>query len=484
APKALSYALWVVVLFRLVCPVSLPSVVSILGGIGLIKAPVSASGTMEYIPGNLDMMAQPRVDTGIGSISDAVNRSLPVVNPVNSMSPIYAFLMAAALVWCAGMVILLIYSLVSDIGIKRRISTATRLFGNVYETDRINSPFVYGIIRPGIFVPANLGEKELAFILKHERIHIIRRDNIIKPFAWLVLVVHWFNPLVWLAFALLTADMEMSCDERVIREAGASEKAEYSSSLLALSVRGRIFAGGPLAFGESSTKARVKNVISYRRPATWVLVIVAAACLVIAAACATNPAAPDPSNSSAVSSDASISTTSSSTSTDTANLNQPDGDPRIYSEELAGELFGNKTPYLGDNSKVGALTYLLPLPVGVSLSPLGALSLQTETKPYGMVIHYALEDDTKDYGKSTFIKNSALLFATIDNLDRVTHLGHMTNPALSSVSFEFAVTRESIEDLVGKDLSEYGKSREKLQELITILDGLSEEKLETVKLEG
>ncbi len=439
-PKILSYGLWSVMLFRLVCPISFSSVFSLLGG--RINAPAVPSGTIAYIPQDIGMMSQPQTDMGIDSISAVVNNSLPAATTVASVNPMQIILFEAAVLWCAGIAALLIYSLVSHVLLKKKTGCAVKIYDNIYETDRITSPFVFGIFRPKIYIPVGLGENELSYILKHEKTHIQRRDYLVKPFAWLVLIVHWFNPLVWLAFALMTRDMEMSCDERVIREMGENKKADYSRSLLSLSIRGKVFAGSPLAFGESNTKIRVKNVIRYKKPPMWAMITAVAACMLIMAACVANPE-----------------TNNDNTTT------------------LAGKLFVNRTPYVGNNSKVAALTYVMPLPEGVSQE---SLQLQTKSEPYGITIHYSLEDDSKSYGRSRFFKNSALLFATVDNVETVSHIGHMSDPLLSSVNFYYTFNRTELELVFGTEFSKFAESSDMLAKLIMELDEMDEQQLEGI----
>jgi hypothetical protein len=178
-----------------------------------------------------------------------------------------------------GLRVLLIYSVVSYLWLKRRVSTATHLNGNVFETDEISSPFVCGFFKPKIYLPVGINETEREYVLLHERTHILRKDHIIKPIAFFALSIHWFNPFMWLAFCLMSRDMEMSCDERVVCELDREGKVRYSETLLRLAMRRPILAGSPLAFGESTTKSRIKNVLHYKKPSFW---LVCTAVLVLA----------------------------------------------------------------------------------------------------------------------------------------------------------------------------------------------------------
>ncbi len=234
-------------------------------------------------------MSRPAVDIGSTNISGTINNSLPQAVPAASANPMQIILFFAACIWIAGMAVMFIYSAVSYLRLNYRISTATLLQDNVYETDEINSPFVCGFFKPKIYLPVGLDDKEREYVLRHERTHIRRVDHLIKPFAFLVLSVHWFNPFMWLSFWLMSRDLEMSCDERVVRELGAGEKAAYSAALVHLAMKRPILAGSPLAFGESGTKTRVKNILNYKKPAFWVIFIALAAAITAGVCLLTNP---------------------------------------------------------------------------------------------------------------------------------------------------------------------------------------------------
>lgn len=286
APKWISYTLWSVLLFRLVCPVSFSSAFSILRSIG---APAAESGSVAYIPSNIGTMTAPTVNVGISSLSEAINGALPAATSVASANPLQIWIFIGACVWLAGIAVMLIYSAVSYIRLRRRMSDATLLFDNVFETDVIATPFVCGFMKPKIYLPVGLSESEHESVLLHERTHIARCDHLIKPLAFLVLSVYWFHPLVWLAFVLLSRDMEMSCDERVIKALSDEQKSGYSSALLHLAVRRPILAGSPLAFGESGAKGRIKNILNYRKPSFWVVLIAAVAATVVGVCLLANP---------------------------------------------------------------------------------------------------------------------------------------------------------------------------------------------------
>ncbi|MGI5879180.1 MAG: M56 family metallopeptidase [Syntrophomonadaceae bacterium] len=280
APKIFSYALWAIVLFRLVCPFSFESNFSLI------------PNNNEIIPRDIIYSQNPAINTGVTITDKAINQSiqstLPPVNPAASVNPMGIALEIGAIIWILGIVALLAYALISYFRLKRRLSTATLVNDNIYETDGIKTPFVLGLIQPGIYIPTNLSGSELGYIIKHEETHIRRYDYIIKPVAFLALVIHWFNPLIWISYFLMVKDMEMSCDESVMKQFSGDIRASYSNSLLSLSIKQSGLLS-PLAFGESNVKSRIKNVLNYRKPAFWTVVIIAVAAIVISAGLMVDP---------------------------------------------------------------------------------------------------------------------------------------------------------------------------------------------------
>lgn len=268
APKIFSYALWVVVLFRLICPFSFTTAFSFLGMLNVDSQ--NNAGVLEYVPNDIGFMQTPTVQSGIGSLDSTVNSSLPQATPIASVNPMQIWMDVLSIIWLAGIVVLLLYSVISYIKIRRQLLTATLVKDNIYESDQIGTAFVCGFIHPKIYVPVGVREADLSYILEHERTHIKRKDYLIKPFAFFALILHWFNPLIWLSFALMSRDMEMSCDESVLQKMSHDAKSGYSSSLLTLSEkRNGLFAANPLAFGESHVKARIKNIFNYKKPRFW-----------------------------------------------------------------------------------------------------------------------------------------------------------------------------------------------------------------------
>ena len=286
APKKYSYLMWIVCAFRLCCPISFKNIFSIFN-LRFFNMP-SNGATLEHIPQNIGMMNSPAVSTGINSVDSAVNGSLPAAAPMASVNPMQVIIFVASVIWLAGIAALLIYSIASYIMLRVKLRNAVIYEKNVCQSDKIGSPFVFGLIRPKIYIPFGIDENEINYVLAHERYHIKRRDYIIKPIAFLILTLHWFNPLCHIAFMLMSSDMEMSCDEKVISDGKAKSK-EYSGALLSLASRKKPPAPCPLAFGETDIKGRIKNILKYKKPKVYVSVISVMLCAAVLIACASNP---------------------------------------------------------------------------------------------------------------------------------------------------------------------------------------------------
>lgn len=284
SPKIFSYALWSVVLFRLLCPVAFTAPVSVLDVVEPdIREASDHTSMVSYLPDdiglNVDFVAIPVESQPVQQ--NATSGSTEQLR----MTPMHA----VALVWFAGAVGMTLYSVVQYLLLKRKLIGAVQLSGNVYLADNIDTAFVIGVLTPRIYLPSNVPMTERKFILAHEQHHILRFDHVIKLLAYLALCIHWFNPLVWAAFILAGKDMEMSCDEAVIKKLGPEIRADYSASLLRLATHKKILSGMPLAFGEGDTKGRVLNMAKWKKPAKWLIAICAVICLCVLTVCAFNP---------------------------------------------------------------------------------------------------------------------------------------------------------------------------------------------------
>ena len=252
-PKFISYVLWIAAGFRLVFPFSVESV------LGLIRF------NPQPIPQDILEQSVPYIDTGISAIDNAVGNILPMVSHSDaSVSPLQTIIIASTIIWLVGVVVMLIYSRVSMLVLKRKLKNAVLIENNIYEAN-VKTPFVTGFFKPKIYIPTTLTADERDYIILHERTHIKRRDNFIKLFSYIVLSLHWFNPLVWAAFILMSMDMEMSCDESVLSETGKKTKKAYSQSILSLATERHTINIYPLAFGGGNTIRRIKNVLNYKK---------------------------------------------------------------------------------------------------------------------------------------------------------------------------------------------------------------------------
>ncbi len=274
APKWIMVLLWGVVAVRLICPFSIESVLSLIP-------------SAETVSPNIMTDRVPQINSGISAINNTIN---PVIGdtfaprPEDSANPLQIWIPVIAVIWAVGVAALLSYMLISYLRLRGKLRTAVRVTDNVYECDAVASPFVLGILRPRIYMPFGVSEQNATYVIAHERAHIRRRDHLWKPFGFLLLALHWFNPLIWLGYVFLCRDIEFACDEKVVKALGVEARADYSEALLYCSVGRRMIAACPLAFGEVGVKARVKGVLNYRKPAFWI-VLVAIIALVVTSVC-------------------------------------------------------------------------------------------------------------------------------------------------------------------------------------------------------
>ncbi len=279
APGWVNVILWGLVALRLVMPFSIESIFSLIPSSETVN-----DGIMQ------DM--SPTVDTGIPVINDAINPvfgSMVENGATATVSPLKIWIPVLAIVWCIGMGIMLVYTVVTYARLRYRIMTAVRLRDNIYQSENVDSPFVLGVIRPGIYMPFNIKESDVLHVIAHEQAHIRRGDHLWKPLGFALLTVHWFNPLMWLGYVLLCRDIELACDEKVIREFNSEQKADYSQALLNCSVNRRMITACPVAFGETDVQVRVKSVLSYKRPAFWLIAVAILASIAVAVCFLTNP---------------------------------------------------------------------------------------------------------------------------------------------------------------------------------------------------
>lgn len=282
APKWVNVLLWGIVAVRLAFPFSIESALSLIP-------------SAETVPMDIEMAVQPTINSGVPVINSMVNPMLssfaPPQDVLTSANPLQIWIPIFSFLWIAGIAALLLYTVVSYWRLRRKVSEAVILRDNIFQSENVVSPFVLGIIKPKVYLPYNMDGQDLSHVVAHEQAHIRRRDHWWKPFGFLLLTIHWFNPLMWLAYVLLCRDIELACDEKVIKELGNEQRADYTQALVACSVNRRMIAACPLAFGEVGVKERVKSVMNYKKPAFWVVVLAVIACIVVAVCFLTNPAA-------------------------------------------------------------------------------------------------------------------------------------------------------------------------------------------------
>ncbi|MBQ2903987.1 MAG: hypothetical protein IJE48_06280 [Clostridia bacterium] len=290
APKIFSYCLWIIAGLRLLCPFSISSVLSIFNFLSVPAHESSIGGATVngYVPDNIGTMKIPEISTGINAADAAINPALPAPQIGESVNPMQVITSAAAVLWVIGIAAMAAYGLASLVSVYRRTGFATRLEGNIFECDKIRSPFVFGFFRPKIFLPCGMDDKQKKFVILHEKNHIRRLDHITKLLSFAVLMLHWYNPLVWLGYHLMVRDMEMSCDEKVLRELGEEEKKNYGLTLVAVGSNRRFAAGAPLSFGENVVEKRIVNVLNFKKPKTVAIIICVVLCIAVGAVCLTN----------------------------------------------------------------------------------------------------------------------------------------------------------------------------------------------------
>ena len=281
APKWVNVVLWGIVAVRLILPFSIESALSLIPSTQTVSPDIMTDWT-------------PEITTGIAALDSAVN---PVITttfapkPWASANPLQILIPVAANLWLLGILIMLAYTAVSYLLLRRKVAAAVLLRENIFQSEHVASPFVLGVFSPRIYLPFHMDAGQMVHVIAHENAHIARKDHWWKPLGFLLLTVHWFNPLMWLAYAWLCRDIELACDEKVIRDLGFEERADYSQALVSTSVsRGRI-AACPLAFGEVGVKERVKSVLHYKKPSFWLMLLAVVLCVAVAICFLTDPIA-------------------------------------------------------------------------------------------------------------------------------------------------------------------------------------------------
>lgn len=282
APKWVNVLLWGIVAIRLICPFSIESTLSLIPSVKTLPDDVISGPSFD-------------VHTGIDAVDTPINDylgdryfegvSVPTDYGANMVETL-------AVIWMLGVIFLIAYTAFSYLRIRRTVETAVIYRDNIFQSENISTPFVLGIIKPRIYLPYKLGGQSLSHVIAHENAHITRRDHLWKPLGFLILTIHWFNPLMWVSYVLLCRDIELACDEKVIKELNSQQRADYSQALVSCSVNRRQISACPLAFGEVGVKDRVMSVMNYKKPAFFIIVLAVIICMIVAVCFLTNPKGP------------------------------------------------------------------------------------------------------------------------------------------------------------------------------------------------
>lgn len=497
------YALWLVVAFRLVCPVSVSAEFSLFN-LDNFSQSVSheEAGRMEYIPEHIVDAEQPEIHTGMRAADTLVNTGLPraasfILRSISLKKllyvdgyyrePVVMVLTVGKYVWAAGVLTFLFYFAVSMWRMRKKVQMAVlvnirdpenesvpmpgfRKVGNavrVYECDGLSSPFTMGFLRPKIYLPCHLNGKMREMILLHEQYHVYRKDHLIKVVAFFLLAVYWFHPLVWAAWFGVCKDMEMSCDEKVLEILGEEKKKDYGLTLLAFASRGCPGSRMPLAFGEHDVESRIKHTLEFKKPALWAGILAVTALAAVLAVFGTNGIQKEE-------------TAGEKGAEETWGPAEGTGSADTGVSEAARLLYEAGNPYIGDAPADGKLLGVIALarPDSVFAGLPYKMELQTSTEPYEF--HFLLEEN----GESLKVDEedawaldadmqitSVLMLALIDNLGEVQWYYTMTTPDGAVDDAAHYLDAGQAADWCGvENIKDYGASPEKVQELLTILE--------------
>ncbi len=263
SPKWITVLLWGIVAIRLVCPFSIESALSLIP-------------TAETISPDIMTDRTPHIDTGFtvsNSLAHSILSEAITPTPFDIVNPLQIVIPVLSVIWLIGIAVLLIYTSLSYWRLYKKVNTAVLLKDNIYQSENVVSPFVLGVIKPKIYLPFDISEQDMEMVIAHEKAHLKRKDHLWKPFGFILLTLHWFNPIMWLAYKILCKDIELACDEKVAESLSNEQRADYSQALLNCSVNRRMILACPLAFGEVGVEDRVKSVLSYKKPAFWIVVV-------------------------------------------------------------------------------------------------------------------------------------------------------------------------------------------------------------------
>ena len=336
SPKYISASLWGLVAFRLIFPWSIKSVVSLIP-------------SAKPIPEDIVFSPSPSVNSGFETVDNVIN---PIISQSlapkigESVNPVQIFLFVCSIIWLIGIAAIVIFSLISYISLSKKIKESVELSEGVYRCDGIDMPFIIGIIKPKIVLPSSLDPEQAKYVIAHEKAHLKRFDHLQKLLGYVLLTIHWFNPICWIAYKLFCVDIELACDEKVIKDFDTDDKKRYSKTLFELSVSRKTIYSYPLAFGEVAVKDRIKNILNYKKPTFWVITVSVLVAILLAVFFITDPESQPASDEM---------TTSSTTQAETGQTEQASTKPTYSMTESQVSLtVAQAMPYSG---KIGTLTW-------------------------------------------------------------------------------------------------------------------------------
>lgn len=293
-PKSIICVLWALVAVRLIFPVSIESALSLVPNVNTISEDIISSETNkmntevnENLANSTNTIILDKAQNG--EMLNGVQRDNIGENTLDEVNIVETIVLVISKLWIIGIIVMILYAVISYGRLAMKIRESIVYKDNIYVCDRVSSPFILGVIHPRIILPSNMKENDMIYVIAHEQAHIKRLDYLWKPLGFTLLTIYWFNPVIWIAYVLLCRDIEMACDEKVIKEMDIIDKKQYTVTLLEYSISGKMVTACPLAFGEGSIKNRIKHVLSYKKPAFWVIIMAAIICISVAVTFLTNP---------------------------------------------------------------------------------------------------------------------------------------------------------------------------------------------------
>lgn len=448
--KRWAYMLWLVVALRLLCPFRISSAISIFQWVDLKQ--FAQETVLEGQQDNADALAmqdkgksgQQQIITADSEVKQGENQQSMTIVPETAVKTEQHRFIWVCVLWMLGVVFMLGYGMISYVRLGRKLRYATHLRDNIYECENFASPFVYGICHPAIYIPYRLTDSQQECVLQHERVHLKRKDHWIKMGAYLLLTLYWFHPLMWLAYYLMSVDMEMSCDERALQNKTDAQKAEYSNVLLAFARNQRTSFAGVVTFGQQFAKARIKRILQKQKRSIIGAGIAIIVTIFVILICVTDY----------------------NETGKNAGKNQSVGQQDMNLTD-AKQLFDVKNPYIGDAAANEVVLTRIQKVVGAWGSY--TQELQTEKEPYVLILHF------QEMPKEDILwKGACLYLALTENAGEVRWDYPINTKEEDGEDKDYYTASVSLEDAKEewniKDIKEYGKSAEKLEELLELLE--------------